>query len=219
MKKIASILSIVFTSCLVQGQFIALNDGGTVTTNLTAFSTSFDVIGFYNFGIPNDWSFNGPVGLSDDSTINSFLYREGTNGPLSFVTIFGKSTTGSSQSADSKVTLTGTSAGFAVKDDNNGNDTYLQSGPFIFEAEQQWSGDNTDGYAISDITGFSQLIQSIGDTNLDRWVLHSANEDDPFVLSFDTNLVISAVPEPSTIGIIGALFLIGVTAYRRRKKI
>lgn len=205
-------VSLCLSGAMLNAQYIATNGGGTVSNNITALNGPDTIVDFYNY---SPFEYGGSVGFPD-SSINSFLYQE-DGGALSFVTIYSNNTTGNSATAFSSISLSGATAAFSVQDDPPGGaDSYSSVGGTSFSATNNWQLNVTDGFAITDVSGFSQLVQSIENSSYSNWLLHSGNDEGPFELSLRTDLVLTPVPEPATIGLIAMAALPALLILRRR---
>lgn len=70
-----------------------------------------------------------------------------------------------------------------------------------------------DGQTISLFDGDSVNIANAGNIQI-----QTANTDFNFSLTSDGNLLVAAIPEPSTYALLGAIGLLGIVAVRRRRK-
>jgi hypothetical protein len=199
---------------------IKVYDGASYVGAIAAYSGAESGADNYNYSIPA-WSSTGPTNgpaLVDDQ--GSIFFYDGSDG-LHFTVIFSKyNDNGSAGSADWDMTVTNSTVvpSIQLSDDDEG-DRLADELTGSFSGDWEWQVARTDGGVIGPLGGVKWTVDVTQNSysGLSTLIAADANGND-ISLTLGNNLKFQAVPEASTMLMLGMGLVGGLVAYRRRRK-
>ena len=212
---------------------------------ITAYGHTGTIADFYQYGAPNGASYNGeanggPLPISDRSLSFFVLASDGLN----FVTVHDKPNDGDGGVTSMRTDLVGTTGAYTVVDDTvvdppSVEGSWTSGGGATLWSRKRWADCCTDGFAIGDLTGMTEVFTEIATAqdfrdslgfNIptgeeDQWNLSGIT--DWYAMSSDGGSIelqldakrgvrFDFVPEPAPF-VLAGIGLLGVLAARRRR--